>query len=310
MMVWTLLPAYARPATPAPGAIEVETPAAVFYDRRIELLGYNAPKAAVAGEPVQFSLCWQAVAPVPENYTLFLEVVGADNQGYGRLATYPGRGNHPTSAWGVHEPFCDAYDVEMGADIPAPALARVRVVWVDDAAEQPLPVETFAAEPLADAEFNVPFKVAAPAGYYPLIANAADYAFGSTTRDAAPLRLTGYALEPAAGGLRVTLRWEPLATLPGDLVVFVHLRDTPETVYASGDSQPLNGAYPSWLWQPGETVMDPHLVTLPEASGPRPPLDLYVGVYDAELDERLPAFDAAGNQLPANEVVLERGVVP
>jgi hypothetical protein len=151
--------------------------------------------------------------------------------------------------------------------------------------------------------------VSAPAGAYPDIANRTDFAFGSTTADTAPLRLTGYALEPSEGEVRVTLRWEPLAPLPGNFVVFVHLRDTPETTYAQGDSLPLDGAYPTWLWQPGEVVLDPHRLSLPAGTEPRPPLDLYVGLYDVEADERLPAFDAAGNQVANDEVVLGRGLV-
>ncbi|MCC6191168.1 MAG: hypothetical protein IT318_19275 [Anaerolineales bacterium] len=308
IVLWTLIPAYARPAPLLAGAADVETPQALFFNRQIELLGYNGPERAVAGEPLRLALCWQAVAPVAENYTLFLEVVGADNQGYGRLQTYPGRGNYPTSAWRLNEPFCDDYVVEMGANIPAPALSRLRVAWRDDATGRALPVETFAGELLPDPEISLQFKVSTPDGYRPEIANPVSYAFGSTSLATAPLRLTGYALAAGAGEARVILRWEARAPLPGNYMVFVHLRDMPDDSYAQGDSLPLGGAYPTWLWQPGEIVLDPHVLELPAGSSPTPPLDLYVGLYDVDTNQRLPAFDAGGAQLPNDEIILERGI--
>jgi hypothetical protein len=309
MVGWTLLPAYAPPRPLAAGAAEVENRAGTVFDRRIELVGYNGPQAAVAGEPLRVALCWRALAPVAENYTLFLEVVGADNQGYGRLQTYPGRGNYPTAAWAVNEPFCDGYTVEVGAGIPAPALARLRVAWLDSETGQPLPAETPEAGPLPEPEFHLPFKVTAPEGHDPPIDNPVDYAFGGTTREGALLRLTGWALAPALGGVKVTLRWEPLAPLPDRLVVMVHLRDSPDSLYASGDSPPLDGGYPTGRWALGEIVMDPHIIPLPGAAGERPAVDLYVGLYD-EAGQRLAVFDAAGDAVPNHEVVLERGIRP
>jgi hypothetical protein len=80
-------------------------------------------------------------------------------------------------------------------------------------------------------------------------------------------------------------------------------------LYASGDSPPLDGGYPTGWWAPGEIVMDPHMIPLPDGEGEPPVVDLYVGVYD-EAGQRLVVFDSAGNTVPNHEVVLERDIRP
>ncbi len=302
--LWTLLPAYARPTPLTVATADVETPQNYFYGGQIELLGYSGPGRVVAGQPLTITLCWQAIAPVAKNYTLFVEVVGADNQGYGRVLTYPGHGNYPTSNWVLSQPFCERQTLPLQADIPAPALARVRVSLLDDDTEQPLPVTDFSGQAVPVPEVNVEFKVFAASNTPPAIATPVDFHFGSA------IRLTGYALALDGPQAVVTLRWEALADVSGNYVAFVHLRDTPETRYAQGDSLPRGGAYPTWLWRRGETLLDEHRLALPAvALGAAPLLDLYVGLYDVTTLERVPAFNAAGQPMDYDEVILERGIV-
>ncbi len=298
--LWTLLPAYARPAPLTVAAANVDVPKTYFFNGQIELLGYSGPSRAVAGEPLSLTLCWQAIAPITANYTLFVEIIGADNLGYGRLLTYPGHGNYPTSAWALSRPFCEQLTLPVQADIPAPALARVRLSLLDDAAAAALPVTDVDNAPLLLPEVNVEFKVNAPPNTTPPTTHPVDYRFGPA------IRLTGYDLALAGAQARVTLRWEALADGSGNYVAFVHLRDTPETRYAQGDSLPRGGAYPTWLWRRGETLLDEHLIDLPAGSAPL--VDLYVGLFDAVTFERVPVFDAAGQPAPNAEVILERGI--
>jgi 4-amino-4-deoxy-L-arabinose transferase-like glycosyltransferase len=299
--IWTLLPAYARPQPLTSATATLETPQTYFFGGRIELLGYSGPGEVVAGQPLTVTLCWQAIAPIREDYTVFSEVVGADNLGYGRLQTYPGHGNYPTSAWNLSQPFCEPQTIPVQADIPAPALAHVRVSLVD-ATGASLPVQDIDGQELFAPEVNIEFKVSAPPGVSPPIAQPVDYRFGSA------IKLTGYSLSIDAATATVTLRWEALADGSGNYVAFVHLRDTPETEYAQGDSLPRGGAYPTWLWRRGETLLDEHPIELPAHTGAAPLVDLYVGLFDATTFERVPAFDAAGEPLPNDEVILQRGI--
>jgi len=294
-----LIPAYARPQPDVSG--KVDTPAGAVYGGNIELLGYDGTINAVAGGSLQARLCWQALAPIPTDNTLFLEVVGADGQGYGRLSTYPGHGNYPTSQWTPNAPFCDRYAVELGDDMPAPALAHLRVTWLVGTSGQRLPLVLPSGEAPPDPAYTLEFKVAGRPGFVPPVAHAVDYQLGQQ------IKLTGYDVALAGDTVRVSLRWQALSAISTNYVAFVHLRDTPAHAFAQGDGLPLSGAYPTRLWQPGEIILDPHVLRLPPG-GPTPPLALYVGLYNADTQQRLPAFDANGHEVASDEIVLAQGL--
>src|SRR5262249_50717726 len=133
-----LIPAYALPQSIA--ASELDSPVVAFFGDNLELLGYNGEVAGVAGQPMHFSLCWQALAPLPANDTLYPEVVGADGQGYGSYHGFPGHGNYATAEWLPNAPFCERYAVPIGANIPAPARAQLRVSWQVGTTAQALPL--------------------------------------------------------------------------------------------------------------------------------------------------------------------------
>ncbi len=304
MPLWTITPAYLRPP-PLAGQVEVESHA-VFGDN-IELLGYNHAESATAGEAARVELCWQARAPITRNYPVFLEVVGPDGQGYGRLATYPGQGNYATSLWTVNAPFCEPYTITLGEAIPAPSAAAVQVAMLTsaDVNGERLPVHNATGEPLDLVAIPIIVHPSAPRRP-PSPTHRVEYRFGEA------LNLNGYDYEFKTGpqgepGVLVRLYWEARANLVEDYIVFVHLRDTPTNAYAQSDTPPRNGWYPTSLWKAGEHVVDEHWLALPE--GPAPPLDLYVGVVRTDRPERLRAFGASGERVTNDEVVLEKSLV-
>jgi hypothetical protein len=311
----TLIPIYAFPQPPAPGLLQkLQPPQAVLGDS-VDLLG-ALPAGGTAGQGAEVTLCWQTTAPVNANYTVQLDVVGPDGQGYGGLTTYPGHGNYATSFWRVNSPFCENYIVPVGAGFPAPAVGRLHIGLVDASRNQWLPLTQLGGQPYpsqiapstsetgtvpppnSDPLYAlVKIKAAAPPSLQG--AHPVEYHFGQQ------LVLQGYALQPVPGGqpgVNVLLQWRAATDISGDYVVFVHLRDTPAHAYAQGDSQPRGGWYPTQWWSANETVVDEHAIALP--AGTPPPLDLYVGVYDRVTGVRLPVSDAQGRPVVNNEVIL------
>jgi len=296
--VMILRPAY---AAPVPLTTPIAHPLSFFYGEAIELLGYQSPEAVRLGEELKLPICWRAVAPLTVNYTVELDVIGPDGQGYGRLETYPGRGNYPTSRWHVNEPFCDTYRVVLRGDFPAPAVAQVALKLFDHTTGEALPVRDAHQALLADLVVFIPIKITAREVVSATPVQPVRYIFGDG------IELTGYTLYPQADQVRLSLRWEARARPAASYTVFVHFRDTPTTAYLHGeDLPPRRGAYPTDWWDPGEVIWDEHLLTLPVESAQPPPLDLYVGLYTN--DKRLAVTDAQGNQMPNSEVLLERGV--
>jgi len=87
--------------------------------------------------------------------------------------------------------------------------------------------------------------------------------------------------------VELTLHWQALQEMSESYTVFVHLVDESGAVRAQKDNAPVNGTYPTTLWQPGEFVNDVYTLTL---SPDVPPGDyaLEVGLYLADTGARLP----------------------
>ncbi|NLE77519.1 MAG: DUF2029 domain-containing protein, partial [Chloroflexi bacterium] len=93
-------------------------------------------------------------------------------------------------------------------------------------------------------------------------------------------------LQPG-GKVALLLEWEALGPSASPLTVFTHLVTEEGALVAGHDSPPAKGAHPTDGWQTGQTVLDPHLLALPETL-PSGPLRLLVGLYDAATGQRLP----------------------
>ncbi len=80
----------------------------------------------------------------------------------------------------------------------------------------------------------------------------------------------------------VTLRWHALQPVPTDYTVFVHLI-APDltTLINTADSAPVNGTMPTSRWQPGEIIVDPHLVSIPPQTPPGT-YQIRIGLYNAD----------------------------
>jgi hypothetical protein len=105
-----------------------------------------------------------------------------------------------------------------------------------------------------------------------------------------------------AGGWQLEALWQALAPLPYDYTLFLHWRDGDGRLIAQDDGQPVNGYYPTTIWEIGEVVADERRLARPaDFSGPR---RLAVGVYRLENLARLPVYDAGGTPQPDDQFWL------
>jgi 4-amino-4-deoxy-L-arabinose transferase-like glycosyltransferase len=111
------------------------------------------------------------------------------------------------------------------------------------------------------------------------------------------VRLTGYTIEPenpAPGqAVRLTLYWQPLAPMPHDYTVFIHLRKKDGGNVAQADHRPLGSVYPTSLWPVGETIRETSdglggSTLMVPSDLPPGDYELWVGMYLLETGERLP----------------------
>jgi hypothetical protein len=96
--------------------------------------------------------------------------------------------------------------------------------------------------------------------------------------------------------LSITLYWRSESPLPRDYTTFVHLRNAAGETVAQKDQPPLNGAYPTSLWDPGEIIADKITILLPEGR-PEGNYQLMVGMYDFNTGQRLAVPGSTANEL-------------
>ena len=96
--------------------------------------------------------------------------------------------------------------------------------------------------------------------------------------------------------IRLTLYWQALKPMEESYTVFVHLYDAKGTLIAQEDSIPCKGNYPTIWWLPGEVVSDTYLLTIPEVYEAGEAL-LAAGMYVPDSGERLPVSNSEGKVL-------------
>jgi hypothetical protein len=300
-------PAFALPRLSSPeAATQGLIPLRLVYDGQARLLGYRVePESVTAGGRVQVTLCWEALQPMDQDYTLFIHLLGRDNLRVGERTTYPGQGRFPTTLWPVGRAFCDSYWVEVAPWAPSPELYALEVGLYDDTTGWRLPAQDASGQ-LVEPPVVGLVRVT-PLAPPPRPKHALAYDLGGQ------IGLVGYdsSTELANSGstsletgdvLSLTLYWEALKEPQGDYKVFVHLLDETGALVAQDDAAPRGGSYPTWAWQPGDFVPDLHQVTLPDE---RPPGPYYwwVGMYNPDTLDRLPV-DGPEGPLPNGAIPL------
>jgi hypothetical protein len=159
-----------------------------------------------------------------------------------------------------------AFAIRLPGDGTLVELARIEQVW-DIPGGGPLP-----------RQFDTPTPP------HPIRANFND-----------ELKLLGYTTpqlpnpQPATStsqSLTLSLYWQAI-TAPPNLVRFTQLIGPDGRIYGQNDAVPDGGHYPTYLWQPGEVVLETVTLSL-LADRPAGNYTLHIGLYHPETGRRLP----------------------
>lgn len=299
---WLIIrPAFASPRliSPADAAATVQG-VSLTYDFVSEaadaarLLGVSLDQTSVIpGGVLTVRACWEALAPMTQDYTVFVHLVGGNNERVAERHTYPGLGRFPTSLWPVGWAFCDVYRVPVEDWAPVPEMYDLVVGLYDTSTDERLiardPAGTVVGLSTLAWVRVVPEQPLAEIPDHPL-----DYRVGEQ------IALIGYRLSgPVQSGvpLTVTLYWRADERPAGDYIAFVHLLDESGNgggqPLAQHDCPPRYGRYPTSAWQAGDVVPDEHVLEVPTLPvGSR--VHLAVGMYLPNTLERLPALGPDG----------------
>jgi hypothetical protein len=122
------------------------------------------------------------------------------------------------------------------------------------------------------------------------------------------IQLLGYDFEVTPHALNVAFYWQAKEPVDKSYNVFVHVFDSQGGLQGQVDSPPVSGRYPTFLWQPGQVVVDNHVVNLP-SDAPTGTYRVAVGMYDEAMQKRLPVLDGEGRTVPEGKIMLDVGVV-
>ncbi len=93
---------------------------ATNFEDKIALLEVDLPDTTLQpGGLLDLSLTWQALAPLAEDYTVFVQVLDANDKIIGQVDSWPVQGTYPTSQWTPGDPVVDRYQVQLASELPS-----------------------------------------------------------------------------------------------------------------------------------------------------------------------------------------------
>jgi hypothetical protein len=241
----------------------------------VVLTGYDRrPRSPQPGEALNISLYWQTLRPLGAEYHTFVHLLDGAGNKVAQSDRQPGGVYYPSTLWQPGERLRDDHLLTVPAGAQ-PGVYRLLVgmyALSAGGALEPL------GEPVIAGQLAVKEAVQVETGP---IAHPTTADFGGE------IELLGYDAVRQGTALDVTLQWRCLRPPAVNYTVFIHVLDAGGNTVAQADSQPMDGAYPTAVWDAGEVVADFYSISLPPdlpAGGYR----LRIGLYRLESGERLP----------------------
>jgi hypothetical protein len=303
-----LFPIFSPPSQIKERALPTEAPQAYTFGKKIALRAYEIRlrRAPLACWLVRRSYCrpsldvtfyWEARTSIREDHVMTLQLVSTQPDDDTLRLSYnrwPGRGTLPTSSWPPGSILKDTYL------LPLPAMEQPTQAW--DVKLGFFDLETERRLAVQQDGVNVgtlaPLTTLRVSGRPPKCDESG--ALAEEIRFGDAIALTHASVDMDATPQQVTLCWENLASVSEDYTVFVHAYDDAGTLLGTGDAPPMNQAFPTRLWQPGDRVRDPHALTLNQEGNVQ---RIMIGLYDPQTGARLPAVQA-GARLPNDAVTV------
>ena len=289
-----LRPAYAAPPIYASAEqVNITHQNIIEYPGQATLLGYNLePDSAIPGEDLEVTLFWEVGGGFDDNHSFFIQLVDQNGDRVAGRDTHGGLGRYPTSAWQSGQIIADTIPIPIPETTAGPTgLLLTQGMWDNDG--DLLTTST-------DSGTNV-LGVVRLAGSQQGAPPSALYQLG----DQVSLVGKEIGAETAVPGqtFPITLTWHTHQQPAADYIVFMHLLDDAGNLVQGYDRPPQNGAFPTHLWQPGDTVVDAWQIQLPDdLENGR--YHLVTGWYRLDDLSRLPVTAANGEDVPHAAIPL------
>ncbi|MCS7056455.1 MAG: glycosyltransferase family 39 protein [Thermoflexales bacterium] len=228
-------------------------------------------------------LTWRALRATDQHHAFSVSVLGRDHEVLGSIVVFPNLGNYPSTNWRAGDTFVDAYDILLEKPCARlPALGKLHVtVFPFEPLTTSRPISVTRVLPAMDGAGRViapivgRFKIGEappfPVFWQPPLA----YFDGIWLRDAQlPAQVR------PGETVHIHLTYEMIHPTDRRGTAFLHLLDADGRLVAQDDHAPLNGEYPTDLWDAGECVRESFRLTIPPDA--RGTLRVATGFYAAD----------------------------
>ncbi len=297
LIPWLIIPAYAPPPnTAASGEVFAR------FDDVAELLSYEIwPDDEVqVGQGMAVTLTWRVLSRTSEPYTLAVHLVGAGQQSYGSITTFPAAGNAATTVWQPGTVFRETYWLVVQDNGPTPTGGHIAVSLFNENDHSLLPVFDPQGQPAGDTVRLGAVRIANPEEEQPPLTEPVLARFD----DALAITAARVPDQPFAPGwgVPVLLRWQALAPISQEIKLSVQCLNAAGEQVAGNDG-PVSPDLPPSLWRPGDRLHATRWLYLP-ADLPPGNYTLIATFYRTADLQRLSATLASGVPLPDNAFVI------
>ncbi|MBN1887263.1 MAG: phospholipid carrier-dependent glycosyltransferase [Thermoflexales bacterium] len=292
-----LRPAYERPSPLSNSQIaSIQRPAQLTLGSQARLLGYDLETTPLQpGDELAFTVYWQALAPAPEDLTVFVHLLSQAGPMVAQRDTYPGLGRFPASSWQSGDTFSDRYRIVLDPYTYAPDVVDVVVgLYTPDGGR--LPVTDADGRTVGTGVTLTQITLTPLAGPYPnpTHVNFEDY-----------IALVGYSLSarsaPAGQPLTLTLYWQALAPMEYEYQIFAQLVGEDYQRWAANDGFPNTSPKRTWRWSAGQVYTDTRVLAVAPDTPPGI-YPLHLGWFGGPNHERL--FVLADSGIPTSDYVV------
>lgn len=283
------------------------SPLSVNLGDHVHLIGYEIPEAVEAGDNLPVLLYWDVSQPIRPDllYAFFAHIV--DMRGY--MWAQADTLGYPVSSWIKGDLVIQWFDLTIPPDTP-PLEYQVKMGMYDLTTgarltpmveDVPLPDSVVTSHAFSVSKRETPPDI-----------EALDIPRPRQASFDHKLSLLGCDLDPlwASPGdtVHVSLYWQALVKVESDYLISVFLTDEEGDLWAEILRHPLDGDYPTSLWDAGEIVRD-RFDLLIDASAPLGRHRLWVRLYDPATQTYLPleGADEEGVRVGKVRILDERG---
>lgn len=291
---------------PDPANFQPQFPAAVTFDKKLKLLGYDLSLGAHEEKLPVMTLYWQILQPLEQDYTLWPFFIDRNGKLIEDTSQRPLVTTlwYPTSHWSPGEiVLTRTLPWDLGDEFTL-AVGVTKKVWADTAQRLPITQadaglylfenKTWARLGTFQRTGRNTYTAVVPTSPQPQQPRQAQF-WHLINLQGVDLPTTS--LNPGES-LPFTLYWQSTAPITVDLKTFAHLVDDAGNVVAQLDWTPQDslGYLPTTAWQPNRTVVDRQTLSLPDGIAPGQ-YGLMVGWYYPVTGDRLPVTTGGGGDM-------------